>query len=148
MPVYTAHTTPPSGFYHLNYGRAPMHTFGRTSNNPNLTDLMDENTVWVNPKVAKEWGLKNGQPIYLENQDGIVSDFPIKVRITERIRFDSVYMVHGFGHNNSKLTRSHGRGASDSQLISRVLIDPIMGGTGMRGNFVTFRMEKESEAKS
>jgi thiosulfate reductase/polysulfide reductase chain A len=109
---------------------------------------MDENTVWVNPKVAKEWGLKNEQPVYLENQDGIVSDFSIKVRITERIRFDSVYMVHGFGHNNSKLTRAHGRGASDSQLISRVLLDPIMGGTGMRGNFVTFRMEKGSEAKS
>ncbi|MBW8334787.1 MAG: molybdopterin-dependent oxidoreductase [Prolixibacteraceae bacterium] len=148
MPVYTPHMEPPSGFYHLNYGRAPMHTFGRTANNPNLTDLMDENTVWVNPKVAKEWGLKNEQPVYLENQDGVVSDFTIKVRITERIRFDSVYMVHGFGHNNEKLTRSHGRGASDSQLITRVLIDPIMGGTGMRGNFVTFRFEKESEAKS
>jgi len=148
MPVYTAHMTPPQGFYHLNYGRAPMHTFGRTSNNPNLTDLMDENTVWVNPKVAKEWGLKNEQPVYLENQDGIVSDFSIKVRITERIRFDSVYIVHGFGHANQKLSRAHGKGASDSQLISRVLLDPIMGGTGMRGNFVTFRMEKGSEAKS
>ncbi|GAH99686.1 unnamed protein product, partial [marine sediment metagenome] len=30
----------------------------RTSNNPNLTDLMDENKVWVNPKVAKLWGLE------------------------------------------------------------------------------------------
>jgi thiosulfate reductase/polysulfide reductase chain A len=148
MPVYTAHMTPPPGFFHLNYGRAPMHTFGRTSNNPNLTDLMDENTVWVNPKVAKEWSLKNGLAIYLENQDGIVSDFAVKVRITERIRFDSVYIVHGFGHNNKKLTRAHGKGVSDSQLISRVLIDPIMGGTGMRGNFVTFRIAKESEVKS
>jgi thiosulfate reductase/polysulfide reductase chain A len=148
MPVYTAHMTPPPGFFHLNYGRAPMHTFGRTSNNPNLTDLMDENTVWVNPKVAKEWSLKNGLAIYLENQDGIVSDFAVKVRITERVRFDSVYIVHGFGHNNKKLTRAHGKGVSDSQLISRVLIDPIMGGTGMRGNFVTFRIAKESEVKS
>ncbi|MCK7535188.1 MAG: hypothetical protein MZV63_31490 [Marinilabiliales bacterium] len=50
---------PPDGYYRLIYGRAPMHTFSRTSNNPNLTDLMDENTVWVNPKVAKEWDLKN-----------------------------------------------------------------------------------------
>ncbi|MGE5427736.1 MAG: molybdopterin-containing oxidoreductase family protein [Methylococcaceae bacterium] len=148
MPVYTPHQTPPQGYYHLNYGRAPMHTFSRTSNNPNLTDIMDENTVWVNPKVAKEWGLKNDQPVYLENQDGIVSDFTIKVRITERIRFDSVYMVHGFGHTDKKLTRAYGKGVSDSQLITRVLIDPIMGGTGMRGNFVTFRLEKEGEVKS
>lgn len=148
MPVYTPHQTPPQGYYHLNYGRAPMHTFSRTSNNPNLTDIMEENTVWVNPKVAKEWGLKNDQPVYLENQDGVVSDFAINVRITERIRFDSVYMVHGFGHTDKKLTRAYGKGVSDSQLITRVLIDPIMGGTGMRGNFVTFRLEKEGEVKS
>ncbi len=148
LPVYTPHMEPPAGFYHLNYGRAPMHTFSRTSNNPNLTDLMDENTVWVNPKVAKEWGLKNGTQVYLENQDGIISDFKIKVRVTERIRFDSVYMVHGFGHSNKKLSRAHGKGASDSQLITRVLIDPVMGGTGMRGNFVTFSFEKEREAES
>ena len=148
FPVYTPHMEPPQGFYHLNYGRAPMHTFSRTANNPNLTDLMDENTVWVNPKVAKEWGLSKGDLIYLENQDGVISDFPIKVRVTERIRFDSVYMVHGFGHNEKRLTRAHGRGVSDSQLITRVLVDPVMGGTGMRGNFVTFRFNKESEVQS
>jgi thiosulfate reductase/polysulfide reductase chain A len=148
FPVYTPHMEPPAGFYHLNYGRAPMHTFSRTANNPNLTDLMDENKVWVNPKVAREWDLKNDQEVYLENQDGVVSDFPVKVRVTERIRFDSIYIVHGFGHSDKKLSRAYGKGVSDSQLITRVLMDPIMGGTGMRGNFVTFRFEKESEAQS
>lgn len=148
MPRYTPHMEPPAGFYHLNYGRAPMHTFSRTTNNPNLTDLMDHNTVWVNLKVAKEWDLRNGQEVYLENQDGVVSNFRIKVRVTERIRFDSVYMVHGFGHARKELSRTYGKGASDSQLITRVLIDPVMGGTGMRGNFVTFRFEKESEGQS
>ncbi len=148
FPVYTPHMEPPAGYYHLNYGRAPMHTFSRTANNPNLTDLMDENSAWVNPKVAKEWGLENGQEVYLQNQDGVVSDFPIKVRITERIRFDSVYVVHGFGHADKKLSRAYGKGASDSQLITRVLMDPVMGGTGMRGNFVTFLFEKESEVPS
>jgi thiosulfate reductase/polysulfide reductase chain A len=62
--------------------------------------------------------------------------------------FDSVYMIHGFGHFRKELTRAHGKGACDSQLITRVLIDPIMGGTGMRGNFVTFRFEKGSEVQS
>jgi thiosulfate reductase/polysulfide reductase chain A len=148
LPAYTPHMEPPAGYYYLNYGRAPMHTFSRTANNPNLTDLMDENKIWVNPKVAKEWGLKNDQPVYLENQDGVVSDFPAKVRVTERVRFDSVYVVHGFGHADKKLSRAYGKGISDSQLITRVLMDPIMGGTGMRGNFVTFRFEKGSEVQS
>ena len=141
MPLYTAHEEPPEGFYRLNYGRAPSHTFSRTSNNPNLTDIMDENKVWVNPKVAEIWGLENNQEVYLENQDGVRSTFPVKVRVTERISWDSVYLVHGFGHNNKKLSRAYGKGASDAELITRVHIDPIMGGTGMRGNFVTFKFE-------
>ncbi len=147
MPKYTPHEEPPDGFYRLIYGRAPMHTFSRTANNPNLTDLMDENTVWINPKVAKEWGLMNDQYIWLKNQDGVISEFNIKVRVTERIRWDSVYMVHGFGHAQKQMKRCYGKGASDTQLITRVLVDPIMGGTGMRGNFVTFLTEKPAESE-
>jgi len=142
MPVYTPHEEPPEGYYRLIYGRSPVHTFSRTTNNPNLFDLMSENNVWVNPKVADVWGLENDQYIWLQNQDGAITEFPIKVRITERIRWDSVYMVHGFGHDQKKLQRSFGKGASDTNLITRVHIDPIMGGTGMRGNFVTFHFEK------
>ncbi len=138
LPKYTAHPEPPEGFYRLNYGRAPMHTFSRTSNNPYLADLMDENTLWVHPKVAKTWGLENDQYVKLKNQDEKESTFSIKVRITERIRWDSVYMVHGFGRDNKKLTQAHGRGANDTELVTNVMTDPIMGGTGMRGNFVTF----------
>ena len=146
MPKFTQHPEPEEGFYRLIYGRAPMHTFSRTANNPNLTDLMDENTVWINPKVAKEWDLTNDQYIFLENQDGVISDFQIKVRVTERIRWDSVYMVHGFGHTDKRMTRAFGKGISDTQLITNVMVDPIMGGTGMRGNFVTFRLDnKKSE---
>lgn len=143
MPLFTQHPEPKQGFYRLIYGRAPMHTFSRTANNPNLTDLMDENTVWVNPKVAKQWELKNDQYVYLENQDGVISDFKIKVRITERIRWDSIYMVHGFGHADKRMTRAFGKGISDTQMITNVMIDPIMGGTGMRGNFVTFRFDNK-----
>ena len=141
MPVYTAHPEPPQNFYRLIYGRAPMHTFSRTSNNPNLTDLMSENSVWVNPKVASLWGLKNGQKVWLKNQDDALTTFPVAVRITERIRWDSVYMVHGFGHSDKKLSRAYGKGASDEEMITNIMVDPIMGGTGMRGNFITFLTE-------
>ena len=122
-----------------------MHSFSRTTNNPLLFDLMEENSMWVNPKIANEWDLKNGQEIWLKNQDGIVSNFPSKVRVTERIRWDSIYVVHGFGHSNKNLKRSYGRGLSDQKLITNVMIDPIMGGTGMRGNFVTFLTEEPTE---
>jgi len=145
LPRYVAHPEPPDGFYRLIYGRAPMHTFGRTSNNPNLTDLMHENSVWINPKVAKLWGIVNDQYIWLKNQDGITSEFKIKVRVTERISWDSIYMVHGFGHSQKQMERCFGKGASDTRLITKVLTDPIMGGTGMRSNFVTFVTEKSDK---
>jgi thiosulfate reductase/polysulfide reductase chain A len=148
MPNYTEHPKPADGFYRLIYGRAPMHTFSRTANNFNLYDLMNENVVWINPKVANNWGIVSGQEIYLKNQEGVVSTFPIKVRVTERIRWDSVYMVHGFGHTNELLTRAFKKGASDSELITHTAIDPIMGGTGMRGNFVTFLIDEPNPVES
>jgi thiosulfate reductase / polysulfide reductase chain A len=148
MPVYTPHPEPPEGFYRLNYGRAPMHTFTRTVNNPNLHDLMEENVLWVHPKTAKINDLTNGQEVWLENQDGIVSSSSIKVRVTERIRWDSVYLVHGFGNKSQKLSRANGRGISDNELITNVMMDPIMGGTGMRGNFVRFRNSGSEEVRS
>jgi thiosulfate reductase/polysulfide reductase chain A len=148
IPVYSAHPEPEDGYYRLIYGRAPMHTFSRTANNPNLYDLMEENCVWVNPKIARQWNLKTGQEVFLKNQDGITSSFPIKVRITERIRWDSVYMVHGFGHNDDRLSRTNKKGMSDTDLISTVKVDPIMGGTGMRGNFVTFLIDEPNLVES
>ena len=45
-------------------------------------------------------------------------------------------MVHGYGQTAPKMRKAFHRGASDTKLISRVAIDPIMGGTGMRVNFV------------
>ena len=148
MPKYTAHPEPPEGFYRLNYGRAPMHTFSRTVNSPNLNSIMSENVLWVNPKVLKDWGLENGNEIWLENQDGVVSEFSIKIRATERIRFDNVYMVHGFGQNQKEQSKAYGRGINDQQLITKVMVDPIMGGTGFRGNFVTFLSEKPKKKEA
>ena len=140
IPVYEKHEEPPDGFYRLLYGRAPMHTFGRTTNNPLLVDLKDENEVWINKKVARDWDITHNEYVYLENQDGVVSN-KIRAKVTERIRHDSVYMVHGFGHSQKKMKASFKKGADDSALITKVKIDPIMGGTGMRVNFVTFRKE-------
>ncbi len=96
---------------------------------------MPENQVWINTQFAAKVGVKDGQKITLENQDGTKS-LPIAVRATEAIRSDCAYMVHGFGTGAAGLTRAYRKGASDSQLITRVAIDPIMGGTGMRVNFV------------
>jgi thiosulfate reductase/polysulfide reductase chain A len=140
VPVYTEHEQPPPGSFRLLFGRAPVHSFGRTQTNPYLADMMDENEVWINQNVAMRYGLKSGDRVKLRNQDGAVSN-AVRVKATERIRGDCVYMVHGFGHTAKGLKSTFMKGASDSHLTSRYDTDPVMGGTGMNVNFVTLELE-------
>jgi thiosulfate reductase/polysulfide reductase chain A len=139
LPAYTEHEQPEQGFYRLLYGRSPSHSFARTNNNPLLTQLMIENEVWIHPTVAREWNITHGQYVKLENQDGVVSG-KIKAKVTERIRPDCVYMVHGFGHKQKYLHRAYKKGACDQELMTRVKVDPIMGGQGIHSNFVAFKV--------
>jgi len=135
LPRYTPVANPPIGYFRLLDGRTPLHSFARTQNNALLDSLAAENELWINVKAAHDLGLRDSQRVVLENQDGVGS-LPIKVRVTEGIRRDCVYMAHGFGHQSKSLRRAYGRGASDTGLMTRVQVDPIMGGTGMRVNFV------------
>ncbi len=135
LPEYEPLTEAPEGFFRLLYGRSPVHTFARTQNTPLLNQLMSENEVWLNDRIAADLGLAAGDQVWLENQDGVRSG-PIKVKATPRIRPDCVYMVHGFGHEAPGMTRAHRRGASDAALQTRYALDPICGGAGMRVNFV------------
>jgi thiosulfate reductase/polysulfide reductase chain A len=135
VPKYEPTEQPEKGMYRLVYGRSPVHTFSRTINNQWLWELMKENEVWLNKKEADQLGLKDRELVRLENQDK-VNIGPVRVKVTERIRRDCVYMVHGFGHNAPHMKRAHGSGADDQQLITRYKEDPICGGTALRGNFV------------
>jgi thiosulfate reductase/polysulfide reductase chain A len=98
---------------------------------------MAENEVWVNAATARSLGLKNGQRVKLKNQDGVVSN-PVKVKATQRIRPDAVYLVYGFGQTNPMMAAAHRKGASAAQLTTKYRTDPLMGGTSIHSNFVTF----------
>ena len=136
MPRYRTPDRPPRGFYHLNYGRAPAHTFGRTINNPQLFELMPENTIWVHPTAAARLDVATGDYVQLENPEGTRSNL-VRVRVTQRIRPDSVFMVHGFGHTDKRQRLAVGVGADDADLMHNVKLDPVAGSTGMRASFVT-----------
>ncbi len=140
VPKYTKHEQPPEGWFRLIYGRAQVHTFSRTTNNPSLWELMEENVAWINARVAKRIGIKNGDYVVLINQDGIKSN-KVRAKVTERIRSDCIYIVHGFGSTSKLLKKAYLRGADDQQLISKYAIDPISGSVGMRVNFVKVSKE-------
>jgi thiosulfate reductase / polysulfide reductase chain A len=141
VPQYKRPADGPPGYLRLLYGRAPVHSFSRTQSNPILSDAMSENAVWVHPETAGRHGIQNGVRVRLKNQDGVLSN-PVPARITERIRPDCAYLVHGFGHTAKGLKHAFGKGASDARLITQYATDPLMGGTGMNVNFVTFEIEE------
>lgn len=141
VPKYTPTEEPPDGHFRLLFGRAPVHTFGKTQSYGYLKELMPENEVWINSNVANNFGLKSGDRVKLKNTEGIVTD-PVLVKATERIRTDCVYLVHGFGQQSKALKSTYKIGASDAQLTSKYKMDPIMGGTGMNINFVSIEKEE------
>lgn len=143
LPEYEPIAEAPAGYLRLLYGRSPVHTFARSQNTPALNELFAENEIWVNEDLAREQGLPNGTRVMLVNQDGAKSG-PLRVKATQRIRRDCVYMVHGFGHNAPGMKLANKKGASDAVLQTKYALDPISGGAGLRVNFV--RLVKEGAA--
>ncbi len=148
LPAYYPQEEGPAGSFRLLSGRAPLHTFGRTVNNRLLAEPYPENEVWLNADAARSLPgfevkpLANGEKVVLVNQDGARST-PVRVKLTQRIRGDCVYLVHGWGQTAKRQGYAYRRGASDAQLTTRYKVDPIMGGTGMNVNFV--RVERAGE---
>ncbi|MHC1729181.1 MAG: molybdopterin-dependent oxidoreductase [Syntrophobacteraceae bacterium] len=135
IPEYTPVQNPEEGYFRLLYGRSPAHSFSRSTNNPLLTQIHGENEVWINAGKAQEMGIRNGRYVILVNQDGARSN-RVKAKVTQRIRGDCVYMVHGFCSSSKELRNAYRKGADDQGLITRYAVDPICGSTGMRVNFV------------
>jgi thiosulfate reductase/polysulfide reductase chain A len=141
MPEFRMPPQPEPGQLRLITGRSPVHSFGRTINNRFLSTVDDTNEAWLNPGAARSLPgfetrpLRNGDQVVLVNQDDVRSE-PLPVRITERIRGDVVYVAHGFGHTARGLTFARGRGASTSELSSRLEHDPLMGSPAYNVNFV------------
>ena len=135
IPRYTRHARPDPGWFRFLNGRSPLHTFSRTINNPALGSIQRDNDLWLNAAAARQLGLRHGQQVRLTNQDGATAG-PVRLRVTERIHPECVYMVHGFGHQARGMKRARGQGASVAALFTRFQVDPIMGAAGRNHNFV------------
>ena len=110
-------------------------------------EMRGENEVWLNAEEAHRLGFKAGDYVYLENPDG-VREGPVRLKATQRIRKDAVYIVHGFGYKARGMRLAAGRGASDSYLQTRYDLDPISGGGALRNNFVKLSKAPTPERKS
>jgi thiosulfate reductase/polysulfide reductase chain A len=135
MPQFKPVEEPPDGMFRLLSGRAPLHSFGRTTNNRLLGDCFPENEVWLNDKICEELGITDKQKVVLVNREGVRSN-PVKVKKTRRIRPDCVFLVHGFGSRQRKLEFAYNKGASDTDLMSGEKSDPLIGSKALNIAFV------------
>ena len=136
VPVYTPVPEPPKGFARMIYGRSPVHSFNRTQNNAWLNHEMPENPVWINDESARKMGIKDGDRIGLENQDGVRSATTSVALVTPGIRKDVIFLAHGYGTFNPAMTVGFGKGIDDQSMNTRTVIEAETGCCGMRVNFV------------
>ena len=114
--------------FHFTIGRIGFHTHARTQNNIWTADLMRENELWIHPEPAGKRGIQPGDRVKVTDRKGRTEQ--IKAKVTERIRKDTVFMVHGFGHYDSRMTTAKGQGGADSNLASDNQ-DPRVGSVSM-----------------
>jgi thiosulfate reductase/polysulfide reductase chain A len=126
------------GSFRLTFGRCAVHTQGHTVNNPILCEEMPENVLWLNSDMAREMRIEDGSRVEVANHDrsGIM-----KVKVTDLIHPDAVFMVHGFGHLLPVESRGLGKGVADHLFMPGGLdvCDPAGGGLALQEHFVTVR---------
>ena len=139
LKPYESPTKPPKGQFRLVFGRSAVHTHGHTINNILLYELMPENTLWINTRVASKLNVKEGEIVDVIAVDGFKQR--IKAHVTDFIHPECVFTVHGFGRQVPLQSRAYHAGMSDQKLMVGMLEswDQAGGGMNLCESFVTVR---------
>ncbi len=137
MPVWREdmYTATPKGKFKFITGRHAQFTQNGTANNAMLLDLMPENYLWINKRVAKEKGIEFADLVEVESKIGKIQ---IKAYPTEKIGPNTLFFVHGFGASSDGLTLAKNNGAPDNMIIDDV-IEPVFGSAAMHETIVDVR---------
>ena len=135
FPDYEAMPSPPEGQFRLTTGRNALHTHCSTQNNPYLNEISPENVLWINKEKAAELNINNGDMVEVYSGRGSGT---IKAMVTDLIHPEAVFMLHGFGHEAKKASRSYNKGVNDSALMEN-LSDMIGGSPALHDTFVTVK---------
>ncbi len=123
------------GKFRLLTGRHAQFTQSGTANNAILRDLIMENYIWINKRVAKEKGIEFGDMIEVSSRVGKTR---LKAYPTEKIAPTTVFFVHGFGEESEALTWAYKNGGNDNAVIEDI-IEPVYGAASMHETNVEIR---------
>ncbi len=122
LKEYESPVQPDKDMFRLIVGRSPVHTHGFTNNNPLLNELMPENTLWINTRVAAKLAINDGDLVEITSADGSYSG-TVQAQITEFIHPEAVFTVHGFGRQIPLQKRAYHAGFSDQKMMIDKLDD-------------------------
>jgi thiosulfate reductase / polysulfide reductase chain A len=125
LPPYTPVAPPAEGSFRLMVGRCAVHTHCSTQNNSLLNELVPENQLWINTKAAAKLGIKDGQYVQVVSNP-LKTNGKIRVKVTDFVHPEAVFMLHGFGKTVPAQTRCYQKGASDA-LLQENISDQIGG---------------------
>jgi len=104
---------------HLLIWRKPWERMTLSQNDPILAEFCPENCATMNPELAREVGVGEGDYVWVESP---VNKIKVRVHLTEGIRTDCVAVDHGFGHWSPGLSSAYGKGANDGDLVPNLTI--------------------------
>ena len=113
LAPYARKAAPPEGAFRLTTGGCGMHSGGRTVNNPLLHRRMPENGLWMNAAAAAGLGIAAGETVTVTRGG---RSGRIRVKLTEHIHPEAVFVVDGFGRTLPVESRACGRGLSPETL--------------------------------
>jgi thiosulfate reductase/polysulfide reductase chain A len=114
LAPYARKAVPPEGAFRLTTGGCGVHNGGASINNPLLHRRMPENVLWMNTAAAGSLGIADGDTVTVRSGD---QSGRIRVKLTEHIHAEAVFMVHGFGRTLPVESRACGRGLSPNALM-------------------------------
>jgi thiosulfate reductase/polysulfide reductase chain A len=135
LPVYRAPAQPPPGKFRLVPGRRAYFTHANSTNNPWLNQFAPENSLWINPAPASDLGISEGDAVEVASTVGKVR---LKARVTQEIRPDCVFMLHGYGKKSKWQRLVAEKGGSDAELLETAW-DKVSGNSSLHETFVTVR---------
>jgi len=119
---YVSPDKPPKGMFRLVYGRSAVHAHSHTINNPLLSELMPENSLWMNIRAANKLGIEDGDLVDVVSKDKSYTG-TINAHVVDYIHPEAVYTVHGFGRQIPLQTMAYHAGLSDQKLMTGKLDD-------------------------
>ena len=135
LPVYHAPPQPPAGKFRLITGRRAYFTQANSANNAWLNQFAPENRLWLSPASAERLGIADGDMVELASTVGSAR---LKAKVTQEIRPDCVFMLHGYGKKSKWQRLVAGTGGCDAEVLETAW-DKVSGNASLHETFVSVR---------